>query len=98
MQVKAQLAHNLIDSRNLESHLPVNMGGIPWFPNFPSNHGNFISPQSSLESIYEGFDVVGMREDIQSRDEISFQPCTKKRHPHNDLGELQALALRMIRD
>ncbi|KAI7982473.1 LOB domain-containing protein 16 [Camellia lanceoleosa] len=56
-----------------------------------------LQQQSSLESIVHGIDGMGMQE-IQSRDELSFQPYSKKRPSQTDLGELQALALRMMRN
>ncbi|KAF8401853.1 hypothetical protein HHK36_012800 [Tetracentron sinense] len=96
MQVKAQLAHNLVDSRYLENHLPGNIGGGPSHLNYP-NYMHPISPQSSLDSIEHSNEGVAMQ-DIQSRDDLLFQPCTKKRLSHNDLGELQELALRMMRN
>uniref|UniRef100_A0A5B7B908 Putative Lateral organ boundaries-domain 16 n=1 Tax=Davidia involucrata TaxID=16924 RepID=A0A5B7B908_DAVIN len=97
MQVKAQMTQNLIDSGNVENQWAGNMGagGMQSFPAYQS-YMNSVSPQSSLESI----DGMGMQE-IQSRsDELSLiQPAySKKRLSQNDLGELQALALRMMRN
>ncbi|KAF5930483.1 hypothetical protein HYC85_031356 [Camellia sinensis] len=98
MQVKSQLAQNVIDSRNAESQWPGNnMVGMPAFQTYPNCMNSSISAQSSLESIVHGIDGMGMQE-IQSRDELSFQPYSKKRPSQTDLGELQALALRMMRN
>uniref|UniRef100_A0A6N2LSQ8 LOB domain-containing protein n=1 Tax=Salix viminalis TaxID=40686 RepID=A0A6N2LSQ8_SALVM len=107
MQVKAQLAQNLIDSPriNLENihhqWQGNNISGVPSFPNYI----NPISPQSSLDSadlnsnniIDHG--IMNMQE-IQSREEyFAFQSCAKVKRPcPSDLGELQALAIRMMRN
>ncbi|BFG43016.1 hypothetical protein CerSpe_292900 [Prunus speciosa] len=101
MQVKAQLAHqSLVDSRNIEStQWPGNVNGVTNFPNYPS-YMNPISPQSSLESIDHNCSDIAMNmQEIQSsRDDFSYQACSKKRPYNGDLGELQALALRMMRN
>ncbi|RVW24570.1 LOB domain-containing protein 16-like [Vitis riparia] len=93
MQLKAQLANN---TGNLENQWQGNVSGAPSFQNFPG-YMNSVSPQCSLESIDHNSDGMAMQ-DIQSRDEFSFQTCSRKRPPHNDLGELQELALRMMRN
>ncbi|KAJ9696890.1 hypothetical protein PVL29_008891 [Vitis rotundifolia] len=93
MQLKAQLANNM---GNLENQWQGNVSGAPSFQNFPA-YMNSVSPQCSLESIDHNSDGMAMQ-DIQSRDEFSFQTCLRKRPPHNDLGELQELALRMMRN
>ncbi|KAF8394301.1 hypothetical protein HHK36_020508 [Tetracentron sinense] len=97
MQVKAQMAQYLVDSRHVENGLPSGniIGGHPLL-NYPT-YVHPISPQSSLESIDHSSDGVVMQE-IQSRDDLPVQPCTQKRLSQNDLGELQALALRMMRN
>ncbi|KAG8370774.1 hypothetical protein BUALT_Bualt13G0018500 [Buddleja alternifolia] len=110
MQVKAQMAQNLIDqsSRNAENQWlggsmgAANIGSSPfpnYFPNYMNNYP--ISPQSSLDSIehHQNDGINGMQE-IQSRDEVaSFQPyISKKRPSQTDLSELQALALRMMKN
>ncbi|XAR61124.1 hypothetical protein NMG60_11034741 [Bertholletia excelsa] len=99
MQVKAQLAQSLVDSRSVESQWQGNMIGTSTLPSyFPSYMNSAVSPQSSLESIDRSFDGMGMQE-IESKDELSFQPCNKKiKNSQTDLGELQALALRMMRN
>lgn len=104
MQAKAQLAQNLIDqsSRNAENQwISPGMGlssPIPVLPNYMNYYSN-ISPQSSLDSIEHHSDgITGMLE-IQSRDEVAtFQPYSKKRPSQTDLSELQALALRMMKN
>jgi len=60
---------------------------------------NPISPQSSLDSIdYSSSMNDGMSmQDVQSGEDFSFQACSWKRSYNNDLGELQELALRMMR-
>ncbi|XP_027352961.1 LOB domain-containing protein 16-like [Abrus precatorius] len=103
MQVKAQLAQNLMESRNIEKQWPGNnnVAGLPMNSSFcPNNYMNPISPQSSMESIDHNSinDGMGMQ-DIQSREDFSFQASSKKRSYNNhDLGELQELALRMMRN
>ncbi|KAJ4822114.1 hypothetical protein Tsubulata_002839 [Turnera subulata] len=101
MQVKAQLAQNLIDSsRNIENiqWQGNNISGVPSYPTYPTNYINPISPQSSLESVdHTSSDAI--MQDIQSREEFAYQSCAKKRPYNGDqLGELQALALRMMRN
>lgn len=103
MQAKAQLAHqSLVDSRNLESsQWPAagnNVHGVTNFPSYPS-YMNPISPQSSLDSIDHNSDIAMNMQEIQSSgSEFSYQACSKKRPYNGDLGELQALALRMMRN
>lgn len=102
MQVKAQMAQNLIDSSNVQNQWPGNMVGVLPIPTYP-NYMTSISPQSSLESIdRSNIDIDGMRlQELQScRDDlISYQPCIKKTRPsQTELGELQELALRMTRN
>ncbi|XP_021280771.1 LOB domain-containing protein 16-like [Herrania umbratica] len=97
MQVKAQLAQNAMNSHNIESQWQGNLSGLPSIPTYPS-YMNPISPQSSLESVEpNSADSMNMQE-IQSREEFSFQGYPKKRLYNSDLGELQALALRMMRN
>ncbi|XP_030935878.1 LOB domain-containing protein 16-like [Quercus lobata] len=98
LQVKAQMAQSLIDSRNIENQWPGNnVAGVPMVPTYPT-YMNPISPQSSLESIDHSNDGMYMQEIQSCREDCSVQPCSKKRPYGNDLGELQALALRMMRN
>ncbi|KAK9035405.1 hypothetical protein V6N11_077447 [Hibiscus sabdariffa] len=81
-QVKAQLAQTAMNSHN------------QWQGNLPyPTYANPISPQSSLDSVELSGDNMNMQE-IQSR----LHGYPKKRPYNNDLGELQALALRMMRN
>lgn len=102
MQMKAQLDQNQTMSRNLENHWSENVGQQfnPFCPTSMNN--NPISPQSSLDSIdYSSInDGIMSMQDVQSRENIfSFQSCSKKiSYNNNDLGELQELALRMLRN
>jgi len=88
MQVKAQLAQNLMENNNQQwggnqSVAGEAMNHHPFCPTYM----NPISPQSSLESIDHSSMNDGMSmQDIQSRDK------------NNELGELQELALRMMRN
>lgn len=80
------------------------------FPiNYPNNYSNMnpISPQSSMESVdYNANDVImNANQEIQSgRSSSDHQDffavnCNSRKRPYNgDLGELQALALRMMRN
>ncbi|XP_042513095.1 LOB domain-containing protein 16-like [Macadamia integrifolia] len=106
MQVKAQMAHNLAaNSRSLDNHWtsvtagPVLGGGggvgSPQMPYPACMHS--ITSQSSLDSMDHSSDGMVMQ-DMQDTDDLAFQPFTKKRLGTNDLGELQALALRMMRN
>lgn len=108
MQAKAQVAQYLIDSGNADQNQwPVNMVGIPPFqaysPNYHCMNPSSISAQNSLDSMDPSTDgVMGMggMQNNRSADEFSFQPYnySKKRPSQTDLSELQALALRMMRD
>ncbi|GAB4830506.1 hypothetical protein Ancab_020217 [Ancistrocladus abbreviatus] len=103
MQLKAQLATNLMDSRSLENNKWMgncNFPGIQTAPNYQPNYLNPISPQSSLESIDQPNDVMTIQ-DNQSRSEkflLYQQPCSRKRpNSDSDIGELQELALMMMK-
>ncbi|KAJ0742481.1 putative transcription factor AS2-LOB family [Helianthus annuus] len=101
MQMKAQMVQGLYNSRNIETQWP----GSEVYQNYPPFtdfiNGD-ISPQSSLESINEGIGV----QQKQNRDDhdhdhyhdISYQQFCKKRPFPSDLGELQELAVRMMRN
>ncbi|XP_042494664.1 LOB domain-containing protein 16-like [Macadamia integrifolia] len=108
IQVKAQLAHNLAaaGSKSLENHWPsrtagpVFGGGGDWSPQvtYPA-YVHSLTPHNSLEFLEQSSDGMMMQmQDMLDRDDLSFQPCAKKRLSTNDLGELQALALRMMRN
>ncbi|KAI3787814.1 hypothetical protein L2E82_00262 [Cichorium intybus] len=98
MQVKAQMAQGYVDSRNLET--PSVAGSMP-YQNYTSaaNFMNFnTSPQSSMESINHNYEGVGIQE-IQSRNGFDHdQGFYSKRLSECDLGELQELAVRMMRN
>ncbi|XP_052170027.1 LOB domain-containing protein 16-like [Diospyros lotus] len=99
MQAKAQLVQSqLMGSRNVESQWPGNMLGLQ--PSFPTA---FNPSQSSLESVDQGVDGMAFKQEIQSRSssdhhELSFLNYAKKRPSQTELGELQELALRMMRN
>ncbi|XVF32424.1 hypothetical protein REPUB_Repub17cG0081500 [Reevesia pubescens] len=100
MQVKAQLAQNAMNSHNIDSQWQGNQfSGVPSTPTYNPSYMNSISPQSSLESVeFNSADSMNnYMQEIQSREEFCFQGYPKKRPYNNDLGELQALALRMMR-
>ncbi|KAL4379079.1 hypothetical protein GQ457_02G003720 [Hibiscus cannabinus] len=92
LQVKAQLAQHAMNSHNIDGQWEQNVSGLfHSIPNYP------ISPQSSLESVeveLNGADAMNMQE-IHSLENFSFHG---KRPYDSDLGELQAIALRMMRN
>ncbi|GLT42331.1 hypothetical protein SLA2020_163340 [Shorea laevis] len=102
MQVKAQLAQNVVNSHNTENQQwqGNNAGGVPLPSNYPGcpNYMNHpISPQSSLESVERSLDGMNMQDTEEYLSSV--QGCPKKRPYNNsELGELQALALRMMRN
>ncbi|XP_023534778.1 LOB domain-containing protein 16-like [Cucurbita pepo subsp. pepo] len=71
-----------------QTHMQIQWTGIPKFPNYQSQVTNSaVSPQTSLES-------------AANNDEAQFQqfPTKIPASCHGDVGELQALALRMMRN
>ncbi|XP_068646344.1 LOB domain-containing protein 16-like [Aristolochia californica] len=94
MQVKAQLARTSADSRMQENQnqWPGNAMGLQ-HQSYPYMHS--MSPQSSLDSIDNSVSNMVAQDAVPFREEI---PQCKRRSSHNDLGELQALALRMMRN
>lgn len=102
MQVKAQLAQNMMESRNVENHHQWqgnnSVAGQSMNHPFCPTYMNPISPQSSLESIDHSSINDGMNmQDIQSREDFPIQ-AKERSYNYNDLGELQELALRMMRN
>ena len=101
MQMKAQLDQNHMEPRNFENHWSENVAQS-FNPFCPTSMNNLISPQSSLDSLgYSSInDGMSMLDVQSSREEyFALQACnSKKRSYNNDLGELQELALRMIRN
>lgn len=110
MQVKSQLSHNIENNNqwigNNNNVAATQAMNYPFCPTYM----NPISPQSSLESSIDHSssmnDGMMSMQDVQSsREDFSFQGCNnyKKRMPHNnnndhDLGELQEIAIRMMRN
>ncbi|XP_010935757.1 LOB domain-containing protein 16 [Elaeis guineensis] len=92
MQLKAQLAHTIAGSQ---------LSGDQW-------QGNIANPRlqaySNMQTLYpkRSFDCVDYSSDgmvmqeMGSEEDLPTQHCTKRRAPHNELGELQALALRIM--
>ncbi|KAD6120085.1 hypothetical protein R6Q59_026099 [Mikania micrantha] len=104
MQMKAQMVQGFYNSRNTESQWPEYS---TVYQNYPPSFGNLIneniSPQGSLESIDHNMNEVIAVQEKQARDDdhahdISFQQFYKKRPFPSDLGELQELAVRMMRN
>ncbi|KAK8487859.1 hypothetical protein V6N11_047416 [Hibiscus sabdariffa] len=97
MQVKGQVAeNNAVNSwhNTEENQWQGNyIYGLPSIPSYP------ISPQSSLESVELNNGKSMNLQETQSRDEFCNLNFPKKTSYNNDdLGELQALALRMMRN
>ncbi|KAI3806058.1 hypothetical protein L1987_21949 [Smallanthus sonchifolius] len=101
MQMKAQMVQGLCNSRNIETQWPES-AVYQNYPTFANSIIENISPQSSFESIDHNNEGIGVQEK-QTRDDdyvhdISFQQFYKKRPFPSDLGELQELAVRMMRN
>ncbi|KAI3678825.1 hypothetical protein L6452_38128 [Arctium lappa] len=108
MQMKAQIAQGFFYSRNMENQWPGAMASPTAYQNYPNfttiMNGN-ISPQSSLESIDHNNEGMGVQEK-QSRDDHHYHDISFQQHIYNnrkrpfpsDLGELQELAVRMMRN
>ncbi|KAE8686078.1 poly polymerase 1-like [Hibiscus syriacus] len=94
LQVKAQLAQNAMNSHTMEGQWEQNLSGL--FPSIPNDP---ISPQSSLESVeveLNGADSDTMNiQEMLSIENLAFHA---ERPFDSDLGELQAIALRMMRN
>ncbi|KAL2323459.1 hypothetical protein Fmac_027838 [Flemingia macrophylla] len=98
VQMKAQLDQKQMESRNWSDNV-----GQPFNPFCPTSMNNPISLQSSFDSIDYNSNInngVSVQDHIQTREDyFSFQACSKRRsYKNNDLGELQELALRMMRN
>ncbi|KAL5701983.1 hypothetical protein ACHQM5_027259 [Ranunculus cassubicifolius] len=98
MQVKAQLENNNIaDSQFAENHWGGNLGGGTQNLIYPA-YAQSISPQSSLDSVDTSREETAMQ-DMHIRDDFSFQGSNKRKMGQSDdLGELQAMAVRMMKD
>ncbi|KAL8092594.1 LOB domain-containing protein 16 [Apium graveolens] len=111
MQVKSQMAQGLMESRNHEENLwqagNYMTGTSISYPGYNFMNNNYVSPQSSPESInhyHDNKEGVMSLEDIQNRHDqlISLQNPSNygRKRPsgsHIDqLGELQELASRMM--
>lgn len=107
MQVKGQLANNnVVDSRSLENQNWMGnvVGMAQHLSTYPSYMHSEVSSQSSIDSVGSDISSSSMQQGLMhtSMDNIDsyHQPaCNKKRNmSNNDLGELQALALRMMKN
>ncbi|OIT35195.1 PREDICTED: LOB domain-containing protein 16 [Nicotiana attenuata] len=111
-QAAQSLINNSRNSENTYPQWPNNMAASVGLmaSSFPANNNNNptytmnsnSSPQSSLESIDHYSDGVNVQE-IQSRsDQVFYQAAytnsSRKRPSQTELGELQALALRMMKN
>ncbi|PIA36480.1 hypothetical protein AQUCO_03400401v1 [Aquilegia coerulea] len=96
MQVRAQLANNLVDARS-NNHWSGNLVGRPHQNQIYPPYMQSISPQSSFDSADNTKDELPIQ-DMHIRDDLPFQPCTRRRFTQTDLGELQAMAVRMMRE
>ncbi|MCL7029218.1 hypothetical protein MKW94_016651 [Papaver nudicaule] len=102
MQMKSQLTYINTDQypRCLENNWSSNIpGGSQNFAfNDPATNMYSVSPQSSLDSIDK--ENVMIHEIVNSKDDLfgNQNTCNKKRLSQNELNELQAVALRMMRN
>ncbi|XP_071690455.1 LOB domain-containing protein 16-like [Rutidosis leptorrhynchoides] len=101
MQVKAQMGQGYMNSRNLESQWAQNMAGAMVYQNY-MNAANFMnintSPQSSMESMDNINERMSIHE-IRSRNDHGYDHgFYKKRLSESDLGELEELAVKMMRN
>ncbi|KAK9047971.1 hypothetical protein SSX86_033067 [Deinandra increscens subsp. villosa] len=102
MQMKAQMVQGYYNSRNIETQWPES-AVYQNYPTFANLINENISPQSSLESVDHNNDQGIGAQEKQTRDDdhfrdVSFQQFYKKRPFPSDLGELQELAVRMMRN
>ncbi|XP_010551428.1 PREDICTED: LOB domain-containing protein 16-like [Tarenaya hassleriana] len=111
MQLKAQLAHhNIAISEGTRHHTWQQTSGFPVNTTLYNPYGNVspspVSPQSSLESLDQSStssDVSNVQERRDGFRGLGFREgySDKRRsvtHCNSDSGELQALALRMMRN
>ncbi|XP_073009472.1 LOB domain-containing protein 16-like [Typha latifolia] len=92
MQAKAQIARKAMDSQAIGNQMQGNIANPLFQPNL---FAESLSPQSSLDCIDQS-SIVGilpMREMLFKEDYFS---NSKRRGTQDELGELQALALRMM--
>ncbi|GMI73866.1 ASYMMETRIC LEAVES2-LIKE 18, lateral organ boundaries-domain 16 [Hibiscus trionum] len=102
MQLKGQVAQNNAVNSSHNTEESQRQGNYLYgVPCIPSYHMNPISPQSSLESVELNSGESMNLQETQSRDEefcnLNF-PEKMISYNNGDLGELQALALRMMRN
>lgn len=106
MQVKAQLAQNMDHHHHHNQWSSNNICGLSsssvnqTYPTANNDYDPISSPQSSLEYVNHSSDSP-LNMMSQTREEFCFQGLSKKTMTtpcNTDLGELQALALRMMRN
>lgn len=103
MEVKAQLAHNLVEYRSPENY--------SWTPNVGTFHREYNSypyttPEGAQRAGIDSTDhnSIGglLTRNLSAYREVgemhSLQASTKKRHAHNEFEDLHALALRMMKN
>ncbi|KAJ8623773.1 hypothetical protein MRB53_032303 [Persea americana] len=98
MQLRAQMAQNSIDPRLLENYCPTNIMGDGGSMNLAYPNIHSMSPQSSIDSGDHSSSGPSMMQDVLYREDVPLQPCIKRRTPQDELNELQALALTMMRN
>ncbi|KAF9608109.1 hypothetical protein IFM89_006036 [Coptis chinensis] len=97
MQLKLQMANNCGDSRSFDNDWVGGMADGLQQMTYPT-HVHSISPQSSIDFVDDNSsDGMGLPSS-QGNGDFLFQTCSKKNLSQNDLGDLQALALRMMRN
>ncbi|XP_059318724.1 LOB domain-containing protein 16-like [Lycium ferocissimum] len=112
-QLAQSLLNSLRNSENSYPQWPNNMAPSTGLmaSSFPPNNNNNptytvnsnSSPQSSLESLDHYNDGINNVQEIQSRDQVFYHQAYssstgRKRPSQTELGELQALALRMMKN
>ncbi|KAI3829747.1 hypothetical protein L1987_03879 [Smallanthus sonchifolius] len=102
MQVRTQMAQGYMDSRiNLGSQRSENMAEVMSYDQNYMNAANYMnfntSPQSLMERIDHSNEGTSVHE-IQSRNYHDDHVFFKNRISESDLGELQELAVRMMRN
>lgn len=91
-QARAKLAHSRAVSRSfIIDQWQTNAEANPNLQSYSSLQS--MSPQSSRDCSMDGLSAQG----VYDKEELPTQACAKRRAAHCELGELQALALKMMK-
>lgn len=91
IQLKAQLAHSIAGSQLSGDQWQGNIAN-PLLQSYSNTHTMY--PKRSFDCM-DYSDGMAMQE-MSFKEDLPTQHFTKRRAPHNELEELQALALRMM--